>query len=48
VNIDFDDVMFFIGLILTTTGLWIWSSALSLSVAGVIFMFVGWYRAGGD
>jgi hypothetical protein len=48
VNIDLDDVMFFIGLALTTTGLWMFSPALSLTTAGVIFMLAGYMRAGGD
>ena len=48
VNIDFDDILFFFGLILTTTGLWLFNPALSLIVAGVIFMLVGFMRAGGE
>ncbi len=47
-NIDFNDVMFFTGVGLTTTGLWMFNPALSLTVAGVIFMTVGYLRAGGD
>jgi len=34
-------------LILTTTGLWLFSPALSLTVAGVIFMSTAYLRAGG-
>jgi hypothetical protein len=48
VNIDFNDILFFAGVGLTTTGLWMFNPALSLTVAGVIFMAVGWLRAGED
>lgn len=47
-NIDLDDVICFIGVILTTIGLWMFNPALSLTVAGVIFMLIGYLRAGGD
>jgi len=48
VNIDFDDVMFFVGVALITIGLWIVNPAISLIATGVIFMSVGWLRAGED
>jgi hypothetical protein len=48
VKIDGNDIIFFVGLIFTSTGLWLFNPALSLSIAGVILMTVGWLRAGGD
>lgn|GEM_PF-2462616 len=45
-NVDSNDILFFSGTTLTTTGLWLFSPALCLTVAGVIFMAFGWLRAG--
>ena len=47
-NIDFNDILVFAGIVITTTGLWMFNPALSLIIAGVIFMVVGYMRAGGD
>ena len=48
VNIDINDIIFFLGLGLVTTGLWIYEPAVSLTVTGVIFMWAAYSRAGGD
>lgn len=50
VNIDSNDIIFFLGMVLTSIGLWLWSPALSLTAAGAIFMLFGYMRAspGGD
>lgn len=48
VNIDFNDLIFFIGLGLLTTGLWLYSPAVSLTVTGAILMLTAYARAGGD
>jgi len=45
---EIEDIIFFIGLLLTTTGLWLFSPALSLTIAGVILMLRGYLRAGGE
>jgi len=47
-NIDWNDLIFFIGLGITTTGLWLYSPAFSLTVTGGILMWAGYARAGGD
>ena len=47
-HIDINDIIFFAGVGLTTTGLWLFSPAVSLAVTGVIFMATGYLRAGGD
>lgn len=47
-NIDFNDILVFSGVVLITIGLWMFNPALSLIIAGVIFMVVGYMRAGGD
>lgn len=44
-NIDFNDILFFLGLGLLTTGLWIYSPAVSLTVTGAILMFAAYSRA---
>lgn len=48
VNTDWNDVLFFIGLGLFTTGLWIYSPAVSLTATGAILMRTAYMRAGGD
>ena len=48
VRITFDDIIFFIGLGLTTTGLWMYSPSVSLTVTGGFLMLIGFARAGGD
>jgi len=50
VNIDFNDILFFIGLGLLTTGLWIYSPAVSLTVTGAILMLAAYARtaSGGE
>ena len=47
-NIDFNDVLFFIGLGTLTTGLWLYLPAVSLTVTGAILMLTSYARAGGD
>ena len=46
--IDTEEVIFLLGLGLTATGLWLFSPAISLTISGVIFMWVGYARAGGE
>ncbi len=47
-KIDIDDILFFVGFGLLTIGLWLFNPAVSLSVSGVILMYVSYRRAGGD
>jgi len=46
VYIDLLDIIFFIGLIITGTGLWLFNPAISLTVCGVIIMSIAYMRAG--
>jgi hypothetical protein len=48
VNIDLNDIIFFIGLASFSYGLWLFNPAISFIATGVIFMSVGYLRAGGD
>jgi len=48
VKIDCNDIMFGAGVILFSYGLWLFSPAVSCILTGVIFMAVGWLRAGGN
>ena len=44
-----NDILFFIGLVLMTTGLWLISPAVSLAATGGIFMLISYPRdVGGD
>ena len=43
-----NDILFFIGLVLMTIGLWLYSPAVSLSATGGILMLTTYLRAGGD
>jgi len=47
-HIDMNDLIFFIGLGITTTGLWLYSPAVSLTATGGILMWTGYARAGGE
>ena len=47
-NINWNDLIFFVGIVSFTTGLWLYSPAVSLTLTGVIFMLTGYMRAGGD
>jgi len=48
VKIDSNDIIFGVGLLLFAYGLWIYNPAVSYVATGVIFMVVGFLRAGGD
>jgi len=45
---DINDIIFFLGIGLFSTGLWLYSPAVSLTLTGVIFMLTGYLRAGGE
>lgn len=47
-NINFNDFVFFIGMIISGAGLWLWSPALSLTVIGIILMLASWFWEGGN
>ena len=48
-KIEMNDIIFFIGFVVMTIGLWLYSPTVSLSVAGGILMFISYPRdAGGD
>ena len=44
--IDLLDIIFFIGLIITGSGLWLFNPAISLTVCGVIIMSIAYMKAG--
>ena len=46
VFIDLLDIIFFMGLIITGTGLWLFNPAISLTVCGVIIMSIAYMKAG--
>ena len=49
VNININDIIFFVGLALMTTGLWLFSPAVSVTATGGILMLISYPRdAGGD
>lgn len=47
-KIDSNDIVFGVGLSFFAYGLWIYSPTVSYVATGVIFMLVGFLRAGGD
>jgi len=47
-DIDINDIIFFIGLGLMAYGLYLYSASVSLTVTGAILMFTAYARAGGD
>jgi len=48
-KIEINDIIFFVGFVVMTIGLWLYSPTVSLSVAGGILMFISYPRdAGGD